>query len=446
VSQLPDAPRTTGRSRAWLTTLVLAALLVALVGGSFASGALAERAGVLPGHRAATEPASVASTFSVFWEAWNLVEKHYVDQSAVVPRSLTYGAIDGMLQSLGDVGHTRFLTPDEAKAERQALSGSVQGIGAEVQMRNGIPVIVAPLPNSPAERAGVVAGDVIHAVDGTSTAGMSIDQVVNLVRGKPGTTVSLTLVHPGATALTTVQIVREQVDFPLVTWAFVPGTRLAHVLISSFGDHTTDQLVTALKAAQAQGATGVVLDLRNDPGGLLDEAVGVVSQFVGSGNALLEQNAQGQQTGVAVKSGGVALQMPLVVLVNEGTASASEVTAGALRDHERAQIVGAKTFGTGTVLSSYTLSDGSEVLLGTDEWLTPNGHTFWKVGIQPDIAVSLPTGGRALTPLEEHAMSPAQLRASSDAQLIAAIDVLQPGFAPAPATATPTPAATAAAP
>jgi carboxyl-terminal processing protease len=443
VTQPPASARAPQRPRAWLSTLLFAVLLVALVGGAFVSGALADRAGVLPGHRTATEPTSVASTFGVFWEAWNLVEKHYVDQAAVKPLSLTYGAIQGMLGSLGDAGHTRFLTPDEAKAEQQALSGSVEGIGAEVQLRDGAPVITAPLPNSPAQRAGIRAGDVIHAVDGTLTAGMTIDQVVNLVRGTPGTAVTLEIIHAGDTTPVTVRIVREKVDFPLVTWAMLPGTTLAHVQVSSFGDHASDQLVAALKAAQAQGATGVVLDLRDDPGGLLDEAVNVISQFVGSGNALIEQNAQGRRTAVSVKHGGVALQTPLVVLINGGTASASEVTAGALRDHGRAQLVGAKTFGTGTVLSTYTLSDSSEVLLGTDEWLTPNGQTFWKVGIAPDVAVSLPTGVAAVTPLDEAAMSAAQLRASGDAPLLRAIDVLQPGFAPLPAPAAATPAATA---
>ncbi len=445
MSESPAPPRTPGRVRPWLTTLILAVVLLVLVGGSFASGALADRAGLIPGHQTASEPASISATFSPFWEAWRLVQEHYVDQFAIDPQSLTYGAIGGMLQSLGDVGHTRFLTPDEARAEQQALSGSIQGIGAEVQMRGGVPVIVAPLPDSPAERAGIRPGDVIHAVDGQLTAGLTIDQVVNLVRGTPGTSVTLTVVHPGDSSLRPVTIVREEVSFPLVTWTLVPGTTIAHVLISSFGDHATDQLVTALRAAEGQGATGVVLDLRNDPGGLLSEAVGVASQFVSEGNALLEQDASGKRKPVALKKGGVALQIPVVVLVNEGTASASEVTAGALRDHDRAQIVGTKTFGTGTVLSSYTLSDGSEVLLGTEEWLTPNGNTFWKVGIEPDVIVDLPANGRPLTPLEEHDMSADAIAASTDAQLRAALDVLQPGVVPAPPTSTPTPTGTAAA-
>jgi carboxyl-terminal processing protease len=244
--------------------------------------------------------------------------------------------------------------------------------------------------------------------------------------------------HQGETAQTDITIVRAKISVPSVTWSMLPGTKTAHILISQFASNATAGLVTAINNAQDAGATSIVLDLRNDTGGLLDEATGVTSQFVKQGNVLMVQDAQGKRTPVTVRGGGVALNIPMVVLVNNGTASAAEIVAGALQDHQRATIIGEKTFGTGTVLSTYHLSDGSAILLGTEEWLTPDGRQIWHNGITPDIEVALPSGATPLIPEQETNMTADQLQKSQDAQLLRALQELN-NPSGGSATTTPTP-------
>jgi carboxyl-terminal processing protease len=403
-----------------LRLLVQLSLVALMLLASFAAGALADRRGLLPGSIIPERP-QVAETFSVFWQAWDLIEQHYVDRSAIEPRTMTYGAIDGLLNALGDTGHSRFLTPTDLKAEEAALSGQLEGIGAEVSMRDGRPTVVAPIEGSPAQKAGLKPGDVIVRVDGQDTSGQSLEQVVNRVRGAPGSSVTLTVVRTGQSALLDITIVRAHITVPSVTWARLPGTPAAHLLIGQFAERTSDDLAKALVDARSAGATAIVLDLRNNPGGIRDEAIGVASQFLGSGNVLIEQDAQGNRTPYPVRSGGVALDVPLVLLVNEGSASSAEIVAGALQDYQRAQLFGAKTFGTGTVLTPYPLRDGSALFLGTAEWFTPNGRQIWHHGITPDQVVTQPNGAIQLTPSQEGSLSVQQLQISSDAQLLAAL-------------------------
>jgi carboxyl-terminal processing protease len=402
---------------------IFRALLAALVflAAGFGLGAGLERSGALPGATICERP-SADHGFETFVEAWNLVQDNYVDRSAVDSTRMAYAAIQSMLDTLGDTGHTRFLSPDALREEEDLLAGKLEGIGAEVTIRDGQPTIVAPIPGSPAQQAGLRPGDVIQRVNGQDTAGLTLEQVLSLVRGPAGTTVTLTVVHKGETTSIDVPIVRAKITVPNVSWVLLPGTSVAHLLVHQLGEHTTDELVAALQDAQAKGAKAVILDLRNDPGGLRDEAVGVASQFLKEGDVLLEQDSQGRRTSFPVKPDGVAVDVPLVVLVNEGTASAAEIVAGALQDHQRAALVGETTFGTGTVLSTYDLSDGSAILLGTAEWLTPNGRQIWHHGIVPDVSVALPAGAVPLTPEDEAQMTSAQLQASQDTQLLRALD------------------------
>jgi len=402
---------------------VIVPLLLLSVG--FASGVAADRSLLLTEVPAQAAP-DVPSSFNVFWQAWDLVQKHYVDRSALDPVKMTYGAIEGMLVSLGDVGHTRFLSPQDLKLEQQSLSGELEGIGAEIEVRDGLPVVVAPIPDSPAQKAGIRAGDIILRVDGKDVSNWSVDEVVSVVRGTPGTRVTLSVIHKGDTNVTDITITRAKITIPSVTWAMLPGTKVAHVLVSSFADNANEQLVAALKAAKSQGATGVILDLRNDPGGIRDEAVAVASQFLKEGNVLIQQDAAGKRTEFAVQPGGIATDIPLAVLINEGTASSAEIVAGAIQDHHRGTLVGKTTFGTGTVLTSFQLSDGSAILLGTEEWLTPSGRQIWHHGIQPDIEVALSADVTPLTPSQEVGFSAQQLAASGDAQLLRALKELSP--------------------
>jgi carboxyl-terminal processing protease len=397
-----------------------------LVGAGFGAGVALDRSAALPGS-VYPEPTSVVPTFNVFWEAWDLAQQHYVDRKALDPTQMTYGAIEGMLDSLGDVGHTRFLSPETLKAEQEALSGHLEGIGAEIAIRNGQPIIVAPLPGSPAQKAGIRAGDTILKVDGKDVTTLTVDQIVNLVRGPAGTSVTLTVVHKGDTNPTDITVQRANITVPNVTWAMLPGTAVAHVLVAQFAENCTNDLISAMNDARSKGANAYVLDLRGNPGGLRDEAIGVASQFLGSGNVLIEQDAQGNRTTFPVKPGGVAVNVPLVVLIDEGTASSAEIVAGAIQDQKRAPLVGATTFGTGTVLTLFNLSDGSAIFLGTAEWFTPNGRQIWHHGIPPDIPVALPNGVAPLTPLEEGSMTAQQLQASQDTQLLRALQQVTQG-------------------
>ncbi|HEX5416035.1 MAG TPA: S41 family peptidase [Chloroflexota bacterium] len=377
------------------------------------------------GGAAPTEPANAQPVFGVFWQAWRLVEDHYVDPGSASPEKLTQGAISGMLNALGDTGHTRYLTPTDRRQEANDLAGRLEGIGIEVEERDQGITIVAPLDNSPAQKAGLKPGDVIVKVDGKDVANETLDEASHLIRGPTGTSVKLTILRPGAAELLDFTITRQEVSVPDVTWATIPGTKIAHIRISSFGQNTDQQLRQAIQESRAAGDTAIVLDLRNDPGGLLDQAVQVASEFLTSGNVLFEQDRSGKRTPQPVRPGGVEPNAPMVVLVNHGTASAAEIVSGALQDQRRARIVGEQTFGTGTVLQEYALSDGSSILLGVREWLTPNGHFIRPNGITPDKVVAEPASSLTLVPAEERSMTVAEFQKDDDRQLEQAIAMLQ---------------------
>ncbi len=369
-------------------------------------------------------PANAVPDFRLLTEAWNVIERVYVDRAAIKPQAMVYGAISGLVSALGDTGHSRFLTPEMVKQERNFSRGSFEGIGAEVQMKNNQVVIVAPLDDSPAQKAGLKPGDVILKVDDQEVGGLPLEQVVSRILGPPGTTVKLTILNPKSERTTETSIKRARITVHNVTWIHLPGTRAAHLRIATFSKGLTRDLKAALGQIEKEGFTGIVLDLRNNPGGLFDEAVDVASQFLQGGNVLLEKDARGRITPVPVHSGGIALTVPMVVLINGGTSSGAEIVAGALRDHQRATVVGEKTFGTGTVLQSFSLSDGSAVLLAIKEWLTPSGDLIWHKGISPEIVVSLPADISPLTPEKERVMTEADVRASGDVQLLRAIELI----------------------
>jgi carboxyl-terminal processing protease len=390
--------------------------------------------GVLVDHFLITSTIASASTQSqsngleLVNQAYQIIQQHYVDRSAVQQTQLEYGAISGMVDSLGDTGHSRFLTPQMVKEENNFTQGLFEGIGAEVSLNNnGQVVIVAPIDGSPAQAAGVKPGDIMLKVDGVDLTGLSLSDVVSKVLGPAGTQVTITLQDPGTGAIRDVTITRAKITIRNVTWVMLPGTTIADVRIAAFSQGVTKDLRTALQQIQAQGATSIVLDLRNDPGGLLDEAIGVASQFLGSGKVLLVKDAQGNEQSYPVRSGGLAVKIPMVVLVNQGTASAAEIVAGALQDAHRATLMGATTFGTGTVLNGFPLPDGSQILLATEEWLTPAGRVIWHKGIAPDVSVSLASTVTPFVPEAGHGMTAAQLQSSQDVQLLKAIGQLSQG-------------------
>ncbi|MCE7989478.1 MAG: S41 family peptidase [Caldilinea sp. CFX5] len=410
---------------------IVGALFVLLLftGTAFGAGLFIGGANLSP---CITRTAEQPEQFDVFWEAWNLVQRNFVDRSALDPTRLTYGAIRGMVDALGDTGHTSYLTPEQREDRLTSIEGRFTGIGAQLGEDQGLPIIVAPFDGSPAQQAGIKPGDVIVAVNGEEVTGLTLAEIAEKVRGPADSQVTLTLFRPEENRSLEIVVTRGEITIPAVSWTMVPETQVALIRLSQFSAQATDEIVTAINAAKEAGATSLLVDVRNNPGGLLDQAIGVTSQFLTGGNVLLEEDADGNRTAYPVEAGGQATDLPLVVLVNPGSASSSEIFAGAIQDQQRGQIVGETTFGTGTVLQPYTLQDGSELLLGVKQWLTPNGRLIRNQGIQPDEVVELPLGAALLTPALVREMTLAEIRASQDAQLQKALELL--GALPAQAS------------
>jgi carboxyl-terminal processing protease len=412
---VPNTPRAVqGRKGVWSHRLFYIA--VGLLAGVLTGGVW--------GFHLDAVPPEAASDFRLMAEAWNTIQRVYVDPAAVHPTRLAWGAISGMVDSLDDVGHSRFLTPDMRRIERAVTKGTVEGIGAEIRAKGDQIIIVAPLDNSPAQHAGLRPGDVILKVNGMAVRGLPLDEVVGRIVGQANTPVTLSVLTPSIGSPRTLHLVRRRIALHSVTWHRLPGTALAHIRVAGFSKGVTVDLRAALLAIRSAGLTGAILDLRSDPGGLLEEAVGVASQFLTDGNVVLVKDTAGKVLDVPVRPGGVAPTLPLAVLIDQGTASASEIVAAALHDAHRAWLVGETTFGTGTILKSFPLSDGSALLLAVAEWLTPAGHLLWHKGVQPDIAVPLPPDGVPLRPAAEQGMTARQLRLSRDAPLLRAVTVL----------------------
>lgn len=360
---------------------------------------------------------------ALYAEALDAVQDDYVDQGAVDTKKQTYGAIEGMLKTLGDEGHTRFLTPEERKQNTKSLSGVYEGIGIEIERKGGKVVVVAPIEGSPADRAGFEPGDVLISVNGKSVRGAEISEVVNKVRGPQGTDVEVIVLRGQQERKFDIQ--RDEIKSPAVSWAMIPETDIAYVLLSSFTDDSAGDLREAFDKARAAGARRFVLDLRNNPGGRLDQAVQMAGYFLEPGSVIyIRKDASDEREEIEVEGDPESTDAPLVVLVNEGSASSSEILAGALRDNDRATVIGETTFGTGTVLSEFVLRDGSSILLGVAEWLTPDGDFIRDTGITPDVKVSLEKGTEPLAPDALRGLSREEAL-EKDAQLRAAYEKLK---------------------
>jgi carboxyl-terminal processing protease len=389
-------------------------------------------AGVIFGHsgllfepevvRADDQPAE----FEVFWQVWRLTQSHFIDREAMLNTTqLTYGAINGLIEALGDEGHTRFLTPEEVERQRSDISGTFSGIGARVGIEEGLPVIVAPFDGSPAQQAGVKAGDIIIEVDGEDVTSFTLNEVVERIRGEKGSEVILTLFRPDSNESLEIAVVRDEIEIPAASWAMVPGSQVAVIRLSQFSANLDDNVIKSVGEAKAAGAEALILDVRNNPGGLLEQAIKVTSEFLKQGDVLLQEDGDGNREAFPVRKGGVATDIPVVVLVNRGSASSSEIFAGAIQDHKRGLVVGETTFGTGTVLRPFDLEDGSTLLLGTSQWLTPKGRLIRKQGIEPDLVVELPVGATYIAPADLKEMTVAELLSSEDAQFLKALETLE---------------------
>ncbi|MFZ0946289.1 MAG: S41 family peptidase [Syntrophobacteraceae bacterium] len=363
--------------------------------------------------------------FKLMSEAWGIISKRYVDRQALQAKKLTYGAISGMVNSLGDTGHSTFLSPEMLAIESHFLKGNFSGIGAQIKIKEGHIVILAPMDGSPAQQAGLHSGDIILKVNGDDITGLPLEEAVTRITGKPGTSVTLTILSPKAGQSREISVVRANITVRNVEWQRLPGCNVAHMRIAGFSQGVAEQVRQALTEVENQGLTALILDLRDNPGGVFEEAIGVASQFLSGGNVVLEKNGNGDVKPVPVEPGGLAPRIALVVLVNGGSASSSEIVAGALKDEHRARLVGEKTFGAGTVLQEFGLSDGSAMLLAIAEWITPAGHVIWHKGVAPDEEVSLPVSAIPLYPDREKGMNSAELKASADTQLLRALDLLE---------------------
>ncbi len=403
-------------------TVLIVAISLFLLTSAFGAGLFFGGSGFLqPGVvRAEDQP----SEFEVFWQVWNIVHSHFVDREALNNANLTYGAINGLINALGDEGHTRFLTPDEAQRQRTDISGKFFGIGAQVGVKEGLPVIVAPIEGSPAEKAGVKAGDIILEVDGEDVTTWPLNDIVDRIRGEKGVPVDLTLFRPDTSESLDITIIRDEVSLTAATWAMVPDSDVALIRLNQFSANLNDEMLAGIEAARQAGAARLVIDVRNNPGGLLDQAVEVTSQFLTDGNVLIQEDAEGNRELFPVQEGGAAQDIPLVVLINRGSASAAEIFAGAIQAHKRGTLVGETTFGTGTVLQPFRLEDGSALLLGTSQWLTPDGRLIRKQGIEPDVELEMSIAADIVTPSELKEMTRTDLVQSEDMQLLKALELL----------------------
>lgn len=346
--------------------------------------------------------------FSTFWNVWQRLEASYYDKTKLDPKKMLNGAIEGMTQSLGDP-YTMYLPPTQNTNFKEGLAGQFSGIGAELGTKEKQVIVIAPLAGSPAEKAGLKAGDLILKVDGVSTADWTLPFAVSKIRGAKGTGVTLTILHKGSEKPLDVKIVRDIITVKsVVGWVkkikdisevqslkIQSEDSVAYVRLSQFGDSTNNDWISVindinLKMQSDKSIKGLIIDLRNNPGGYLTDAVFISSEFLKQGTpVVLEENGQGARNTLSAARKGLMLDTKLVVLINKGSASASEIVSGALRDHKRAILVGETSFGKGTIQQADDLGGGAGLHVTIAKWLTPNGIWVNGEGLKPDIEVKL---------------------------------------------------------
>lgn len=392
MDQLNPEQVPTKKSKHWLAAL----LLIVLVGGGLF------RAGYTAGQRGLVfqpkefkvvnqKDQTVTVDYSLLWDALRIVERDYIDKNNIDQRKVLYGAISGAVAAAGDE-YTQFFDPQELDNFRTSLSGSFDGIGAEIGKRDGNIVVIAPLDDTPAQRAGLLAKDIITAIEGESTVDMSVDEAVTKIRGKKGTAVTLSIFREGSDQPFEVKITRATISIKSVKWEYktVGDKTVALVTLARFGDDTKSLLDQAISEISSRRVDGLVVDLRNDPGGYLEAAVAVASQWVPK-DKLVVTEAHSSGESIPYNSTGISrlANYKTVVLINSGSASASEILAGALQDYKIATLIGEKSFGKGSVQQLIELPQNTAVKVTVAKWITPSGKNLNKEGLQPDIEVKM---------------------------------------------------------
>lgn len=403
-----------GRSRIFAVPLgALAALLVALAtlaaclpADDAADGGAVRTSGQGVGNRTSSQssdpfliptalpaaptnrPEGVPEDLSTLWEVWTIVNREHVDRLDFDTEDFNEEAIRGLIRAIGDP-HTNYVPPEAFQIENEDIYGSFEGIGANVQMRpDGKLFIVAPVEGGPAEKAGLRPGDLVLAVDGKSIEGLSLLEAVNEIRGPKGSEVVLLILRLGAAEEEEVAVVRDTIDLPSVLVRSREDDRFAHIRLTTFYQDTPRNLADAVQDELDRGAEGLILDVRDNPGGLLGSVIDVVSLFIEDGVVMYEVNGSGQRSDHRARNAGRFADVPMVLLTNEGSASASEILAGALQDYKRAEVVGATTFGKGSVGLLRQLSNGGGLYLTFAKWYTPRGRLIEGNGIEPDHEVT----------------------------------------------------------
>ncbi len=341
-------------------------------------------------------PKNVKVDFKLFWDTWDLLSKTYIDKKALDPSKLFYGAISGMVAAVGDP-YTVFLPPEQQKSTKEELGGSFDGVGIQLGFNGTTPprlVVITPLDGTPAKVAGIKPQDMIIKINDKDTSGMSLPEAVQLIRGPKGTKIALTIFREGETDTRTFDLTRDTIIVKSVEVSFKEtksGKNVAVIRLSRFGERTKDEWVQAVSEILAKNPDSLILDVRNNPGGFLEGAVFISSEFLEGGDVVLQENSEGERASFKVNRLGKLTKIPMITLINKGSASASEIVAGALQDRKRSRLLGEKSFGKGTIQEAQDLGGGTGIHITVAKWLTPNGR--WvndSQGLEPDVKIEVP--------------------------------------------------------
>ncbi|MFH1246562.1 MAG: S41 family peptidase [Candidatus Liptonbacteria bacterium] len=392
-----------------LIVLVVTALLGSGYYLGFSQGEKQSQTVVVEGIQNTSSSLAGMADFGTFWDTWQLISQNYLNNSSTSNQNKVYGAVRGLVSSLNDP-YSEFFDPTENKQFQEDVQGNFSGIGAEIGMRKDVLTIVAPLKGSPAERAGLKAGDMVLAINSSSTDGIAVDEAVRRIRGPEGSVVTLTVFREGWDKPRDIPIKRENIEVPTLTYEMKNGN-IAYISLTHFNANAPQLFANAAQTALQNGAKGMVLDLRNDPGGYLEVAVQLAGWFIPNGQMVVSQESRTGPNDELKSTGNAALKnMPLVVLINGGSASASEILAGSLRDYKIATLVGEQSFGKGVVQQVFPLKDDASVKLTVAHWVMPGGQVLEGTGIKPDIEVKI---------------SDADAAAGKDPQLDKALEVVK---------------------